>query len=80
MVLGLIAWISYNHEVQRFTGKPYMEEIFMIVLNLLDNFSSKMMFLNSEKPFQSIESEYSLRTDLGASRNFLFYRFETNQR
>jgi hypothetical protein len=31
-------------------------------LNLLDNFSSKMVFLNSKKSSQSMRSEYSLRT------------------
>jgi hypothetical protein len=43
-------------------------------------FSSKMMYLNSKKSFQSTGSEYSMRKDLEASRHFLFYRFETNQR
>jgi hypothetical protein len=36
-------------------------------LKLLDNFSSKTMFLNSKKSFQSLRSEYSLRTDLEVS-------------
>jgi hypothetical protein len=48
-------------------------------LSFLDNFSSKIMFLNSKKIFQSMGSEYSLRRDLETSRHFLFYRFETNQ-
>jgi hypothetical protein len=33
-----------------------------------------------KKFFQSLGSEYFLRTDLEVSRHFLFYRFETNQR
>jgi hypothetical protein len=48
------------------------------LLNLLDNFSSKMIFINFKKFFQSMGSEYSLRRDLEASRHFLFYRFQTN--
>jgi hypothetical protein len=47
-------------------------------LNLMDNFSSKMMFLNYKKSPQTLRSEYSLRTDLEVFRHFLFYRFETN--
>jgi hypothetical protein len=38
-----------------------------------------MIFLNSKKSFQSMGLEYSLRRDLTASKQFLFYRFETNQ-
>jgi hypothetical protein len=32
-------------------------------LNLMDIFTSRMMFLNSKKSFQSLRPEYSLRTD-----------------
>jgi hypothetical protein len=39
-------------------------------LNLSDNFSSKMMFFNPKKFFQSMGSEYLLRTDLEALRHF----------
>jgi hypothetical protein len=49
-------------------------------LDLLDNFSSKMMFLNSKMSFQSLRSEYSLWTDLEVSKHLLFYRFQTNQK
>jgi hypothetical protein len=45
-------------------------------LNFLDNFSFKMMFLNSNKTFQSLGLEYSLRTNLEVFRHFLFYRFD----
>jgi hypothetical protein len=38
------------------------------------------MFSYYKKIFQSMESEYFLRTDLGVLRHFLFYRFDTNQR
>jgi hypothetical protein len=41
-------------------------------LNLFDDFSSKMMFSNSKKSFQSMGSEVTLRTNLKVSRNFLF--------
>jgi hypothetical protein len=51
-----------------------------LFLNFLDNVSSKMMFLNSKKSFQSLGSEYSLITNLETTRHFLFYKFETNQR
>jgi hypothetical protein len=43
-----------------------------MILNLLDNFSSKVMFLNSKKSFQDSRSVYSLRTNLEVSRHFLF--------
>jgi hypothetical protein len=39
-----------------------------------------MMFLNSNKTFQNLGSEYSLGTELEVFRHFLFYTFETNQR
>jgi hypothetical protein len=42
----------------------------MTVLDLLDNFSSKMMFLNSNKSFQSLGSAYSYRMDLENFRHF----------
>jgi hypothetical protein len=48
-------------------------------LNFFNLFSSKIMFLNSHEPFQSLISEYFLRRDLEVFRNFLFYRFLTNQ-
>jgi hypothetical protein len=48
-------------------------------LNLFYYISSKMIFLNFKKSFQSWGSEYFLRTDLEDFRHFLFYRVETNQ-
>jgi hypothetical protein len=36
MVLGLLAWISIKHEVQRLTGKPYMGEIFRDIFRAWD--------------------------------------------
>jgi hypothetical protein len=65
MVLAYQSKKSQNH------GNPF--------LSLMIKFSSKMMFLNSKKSFQSMRSEYSMRRDVEASRHFLFYRFETNQ-
>jgi hypothetical protein len=38
MVLGLLAWLSLYHIVQRFTGKPYVEEIFMTVFEFIGQF------------------------------------------
>jgi hypothetical protein len=52
---------------------------FWEVPSLLDNFFSKMLFLNAQKIIKSMGSEYSLRRDLKTSRHFLFYRFEANQ-
>jgi hypothetical protein len=45
MILGPLLWLSQNHVILN------------QFLNLLDNFSSKMIFLNSKKSFQSKGSE-----------------------
>jgi hypothetical protein len=48
---------------------PYSSEIYREIyfswpfLNFLDNYSYKMIFLNSKKSFQSMGSEYSLKRD-----------------
>jgi hypothetical protein len=49
-------------------------------LNLLDNFFSKMLFINSKNTYQSLGSKYFLRMDLEASLHFSYYRLETNWR
>jgi hypothetical protein len=46
MVLELFPWMSQNHEVQRFTAKPYVEEIFYDRFRIYGQFFSKTMFLN----------------------------------
>jgi hypothetical protein len=58
MVLAYPSKKSQNH------GKISLEKFSRPFLYLLDKFSSKMMFLNSKKTFQSMGSEYSLRPDL----------------
>jgi hypothetical protein len=49
----------------------------MTVFEFIGQFFFQNDFLNIKKSFQSMESEYSLRRVLEASRHFLFYRFET---
>jgi hypothetical protein len=53
------------------------EKLSRLYLSLLHKFSSKMMFLNSKKIFQTMGSEYSLRRDWKLPN--ISYRFETNQ-
>jgi hypothetical protein len=63
------SWLDIlNHDVQRFTGKPYVKYIF------------QDRFWIYYKPFQRMGSELTMRSDLEVSSHFLLYRFETNQR
>jgi hypothetical protein len=46
-----------SQSMETFTPEKFSWTFF----NLLDNFSSKMVFLNDKKSFQSLRSEYSLK-------------------
>jgi hypothetical protein len=35
MVLGFLAWISKNYEIQRFAGKPYVKEFLVTVFEFI---------------------------------------------
>jgi hypothetical protein len=83
MVLGLLAWIMDMSKLRssQIDRKASLEKNCSLpFFNLLENFVSKMMFLNSKKSFLSLGSEFSLGMDLEVFRHFLFYRFKTNQR
>jgi hypothetical protein len=49
------------------------------VFEFIGQFFFKNDIFKLQKVFQSMESEYFLGSDFEASRNFLFYIFETNQ-
>jgi hypothetical protein len=57
-------------------SKIYKEAIFEFIWHF---FFQNDVF-NSKKSFQSLGSEYSLKTDLEVTWHFLSYRFEKNQR
>jgi hypothetical protein len=67
MVLELHAWISYNHEVQKFTGKPYEGAIF--------DFIRQLFFQNDVFKIQEVFSELAIRVflenGLGSFQTFL---------
>jgi hypothetical protein len=49
---------------EKLSNKPKKSNVNFSVVGLLDNFSSKIKFLNSKKSFQSIGSELTFRLDL----------------
>jgi hypothetical protein len=77
---GFLSFENFCLDVLQPWSSEIYSEVFrrrnlsLTFLNLLDNWT------NSKKSFQSLISEYSLRTELEVSRHFLFYKFQTNQR
>jgi hypothetical protein len=64
--------LEYPSKKAQNYGNHTPEKFLLLFFSLLDNFSSKMMFLNYKKSFQRMGPDLAMRSDLKVSRLFLF--------